>query len=200
MSSSARIWTAPSRLPLNGRLAPAIAYDLYEGAELIGVVAHELEVGLDVGAQHPWAGCLRFDARLHGGPRLLEHLADGLGDQVVFAGEVVTPLLMPAARTAVQTLSVRLRTPLDDPKAVLDALPEVEGWEQTPSGYTLNVSNPDLAAPALARALVAANADILSLAESHHSLEDVYLALIDEDGRPTVFGIFLAAAALFAIL
>ena len=29
--------------------------------------------------------------------------------------------------------------------------------------------------------LFAANADILSLAESHHSLEDVYLELIDED-------------------
>ena len=80
-----------------------------------------------------------------------------------------------------RSMDVRLGAPLDDPNAVLGALPEVEGWEQTPSGYTLNVSDPDLAAPALARALVAANADILSLAESHHSLEDVYLELIDED-------------------
>jgi ABC-2 type transport system ATP-binding protein len=45
----------------------------------------------------------------------------------------------------------------------------------------LNVSDPDLAAPGMARALVAANADILSIAESHHSLEDVYLELIHED-------------------
>ena len=58
---------------------------------------------------------------------------------------------------------------------------EVEGWEPTPSGYTLSVSDPELAAPALARALVGADADVLSLAESHHSLEDVYLELIDED-------------------
>jgi hypothetical protein len=36
-------------------------------------------------------------------------------------------------------------------------------------------------APALARALVRAEADICSIAESHHSLEDVYLELIDED-------------------
>jgi ABC-2 type transport system ATP-binding protein len=43
------------------------------------------------------------------------------------------------------------------------------------------VSDPDLAAPALARALVAAGADILSIAESRHSLEDIYLELIDED-------------------
>jgi ABC-2 type transport system ATP-binding protein len=80
-----------------------------------------------------------------------------------------------------RSVDVRLRAPLDDPQAVLGAVPEVEGWEQTPSGYTLTVSDPDLAAPALARALVAANADILSIAESHHSLEDVYLELIDED-------------------
>jgi ABC-2 type transport system ATP-binding protein len=80
-----------------------------------------------------------------------------------------------------RSVDVRLRAPLDDPQAVLGAVPEVEGWEQTPAGYTLTVSDPDLAAPALARALVAANSDILSLAESHHSLEDVYLELIDED-------------------
>jgi ABC-2 type transport system ATP-binding protein len=80
-----------------------------------------------------------------------------------------------------QSLDVRLRTPLDDPKAVFGAVPDIEGWEQTPSGYTLTVSDPDVAAPALARALVGAEVDILSLAESRHSLEDVYLELIDED-------------------
>jgi ABC-2 type transport system ATP-binding protein len=80
-----------------------------------------------------------------------------------------------------RSVDVRLNAPLDDPKVVFGALSEVEGWEQTPSGYTLTVSDPDLAAPALARALVSANADILSIAESHHSLEDVYLELIDED-------------------
>jgi ABC-2 type transport system ATP-binding protein len=80
-----------------------------------------------------------------------------------------------------RSLDVRLRTPLDDPKAVLGRLPDVQGWEQTPSGYTVTVPDPDFAAPALARALVAADADILSIAESRHSLEDVYLELIDED-------------------
>jgi ABC-2 type transport system ATP-binding protein len=80
-----------------------------------------------------------------------------------------------------RSLQVRLRTPLDNPKAVLDALPEVHGWQQTPSGYTLAVSNPELAAPQVARALVGAGADILSLAEDRHSLEDVYLELVDED-------------------
>ena len=80
-----------------------------------------------------------------------------------------------------RSVDVRLRAPLDDPEAVFGTLPEIEGWEQTPSGYSLAVSDPDLAAPALARALVGADADILSIAEVRHSLEDVYLELIDED-------------------
>ena len=66
---------------------------------------------------------------------------------------------------------------------VFGALGEVEGWEQAPSadGYVLIVSDPEIAAPAVARALVGAGADILSIAESRHSLEDVYLELIDDD-------------------
>jgi ABC-2 type transport system ATP-binding protein len=78
-------------------------------------------------------------------------------------------------------LEVALRTQLAEPELVFDSLPGVEGWEQLPTGYALAVSDPELAAPAVARALVAADADILSIAESRHSLEDVYLELIDED-------------------
>ncbi len=80
-----------------------------------------------------------------------------------------------------RSVDVRLRAPLAHPEVVFGAVAAVEGWEQTSSGYTLAVSEPDLAAPDLARALVAAEADILSLAEAHHSLEDVYLELVDED-------------------
>jgi ABC-2 type transport system ATP-binding protein len=43
------------------------------------------------------------------------------------------------------------------------------------------VADPEIAAPVVARALVGAGADILSIAESRDSLEDVYLELIDED-------------------
>jgi ABC-2 type transport system ATP-binding protein len=80
-----------------------------------------------------------------------------------------------------RTLEVRLRAPLDDPEAVFNALPGVERWEQALPGYALAVADPGFAAPAVARALVGAGADILSIAESRHSLEDVYLELIDED-------------------
>jgi ABC-2 type transport system ATP-binding protein len=80
-----------------------------------------------------------------------------------------------------RSLDVRIRSPLEDAQVVLGGLPAVEGWEQTSSGYTLAVSDPEGAAPHVARALVGAEADILSISESHHSLEDVYLELIDED-------------------
>jgi ABC-2 type transport system ATP-binding protein len=69
-----------------------------------------------------------------------------------------------------RSLVVRVRTPLEDPVEVLGGLPGVQRWEQMPSGYTIAVNDPD-----------SAGADILSLTESRHSLEDVYLELIDED-------------------
>ncbi|MGH2719176.1 MAG: ATP-binding cassette domain-containing protein [Actinomycetota bacterium] len=81
-----------------------------------------------------------------------------------------------------KSLDVRVRTPLEDPKAVLGGLPGVEGWSDgTPGTYSLTVSSPDEVAPAVARALVGAGADILSIAESRRSLEDVYLQLVNED-------------------
>ncbi|HEX4218942.1 MAG TPA: ABC transporter ATP-binding protein [Acidimicrobiales bacterium] len=81
-----------------------------------------------------------------------------------------------------KTLAVRTRTPLADPDSVFSGLPGVESWALDPSGtYSLTVSDSSLAAPAVARALVGAGADILTIAESRQSLEDVYLELIDED-------------------
>ena len=81
-----------------------------------------------------------------------------------------------------RSLEVRTRAALDDPGNVFAGLAGVEGWEQVRSGsYELTVSDPDTAAPRVARALVGAGVDILSITESRHSLEDVYLELVDED-------------------
>jgi ABC-2 type transport system ATP-binding protein len=81
-----------------------------------------------------------------------------------------------------KTLTVRTRAPLPDPGGVLARLPAVDGWHPDgDAGYILAVSDPEVAAPAATRALVAAGADVLSICESHRSLEDVYLQLIDED-------------------
>ena len=62
-------------------------------------------------------------------------------------------------------------------------LSAVQSWHPDGvDGYILTVSDPDLAAPAVTRALVAAGADVLSIGEARHSLEDVYLELIADDG------------------
>jgi ABC-2 type transport system ATP-binding protein len=81
-----------------------------------------------------------------------------------------------------RTLTVRTLAPLPDPGRVFAGLPAVDGWR--PAGdasYVLTVSDPEAAAPAAARALVGAGADVLSIGESRRSLEDVYLELIDQD-------------------
>jgi ABC-2 type transport system ATP-binding protein len=79
-----------------------------------------------------------------------------------------------------RTLTVRTRAPLPEPEHVFGGLPAVATWRQDgPAAYILTVSDPTVAAPAVTRALVAAGADVLSIGESRHSLEDVYLELVD---------------------
>jgi ABC-2 type transport system ATP-binding protein len=81
-----------------------------------------------------------------------------------------------------KALTVRTVAPLPDPSRVFDGLPAVDGWhEDGTATYSLAVSDPAVAAPALTRALVAADVNVLSISESHHSLEDVYLELIAAD-------------------
>jgi ABC-2 type transport system ATP-binding protein len=85
-------------------------------------------------------------------------------------------------RLFAKTLTVTTLTPLAEPDGVFDGLSAVERWSQDGSaGYVLAVSDSRVAAPAVTRALVAAGADVLSITESRHSLEDVYLELVDED-------------------
>jgi ABC-2 type transport system ATP-binding protein len=79
-------------------------------------------------------------------------------------------------------LTVRTLAPLAEPDHVFAGLPAVSGWHQDgPATYVLAVSDPAVATPAVTRALVAAGVDVLSIDETRHSLEDVYLELIDED-------------------
>ena len=113
-----------------------------------------------------------------------------------------------------RSLAVTTVAPLARPDQVFAGLPGVQSWQPAdqpadqsaarpagqsaarpsdrsggpagprPAGYVLTVSDPAQAAPAVTRALVAAGADVLSIAESRHSLEDVYLELIDDtEGR-----------------
>ncbi len=58
----------------------------------------------------------------------------------------------------------------------------MRGWQHgdQAGGYLLSVTDPAQAAPSVARALVAAGADVLSIPESRHTLEDVYLELVSD--------------------
>ena len=81
-----------------------------------------------------------------------------------------------------KSLDVRTAAPLQAPDAVFRDVPGVESWTQDgPGTYVVTVSDTRAAAPSLTRALVGAGADVLSITEARHSLEDVYLELIDDD-------------------
>jgi ABC-2 type transport system ATP-binding protein len=79
-------------------------------------------------------------------------------------------------------LVVRTLVPLSDPDQLFTRIPGVESWRsEDPGSYLLSVSDPRAAAPEVTRGLVSAGADVLSISEAQHSLEDVYLELIDTD-------------------
>ena len=79
-----------------------------------------------------------------------------------------------------KALLVRTAAPLETPATVF-AVAGVEGWKSDgPAGYLITVADARLAAPEVARALVKAGADVLSITEAQHSLEDVYLELVDD--------------------
>ncbi len=84
-------------------------------------------------------------------------------------------------RLFTKALVLRTAAPLRDPDRVF-AVPGVESWRvDDAAGYVLAVTDARLAAPEVTRALVAAGADVLSLAETRHSLEEVYLELVNDD-------------------
>jgi ABC-2 type transport system ATP-binding protein len=112
--------------------------------------------------------------------------AERLCDRVAILSTTLRTVGRPAElrqRLFANSLTVRTRAPLEDPAGVFAGLPAVDRWSQNGDGYVLSVTDAELAAPAATRALVAAGADVLTIAASHHSLEDVYLQLIDEDSE-----------------
>jgi ABC-2 type transport system ATP-binding protein len=91
-------------------------------------------------------------------------------------------------RLFARSLDVTTAAPVAEPDRVFGGLPGVRGWQPSDpadggqAGYALTVSSVAQAAPAVTRALVAAGAEVLSIAESRHTLEDVYLELVGENG------------------
>jgi len=113
--------------------------------------------------------------------------AERLCDRVAILNTTLRMLGRPADlrdRLFAKALTVRTAAALPEPGEVFAGLPAVDGWRHDAlDTYVLTVSDTRVAAPAVTRALVAAGADVLSISESHHSLEDVYLELIDEENK-----------------
>ena len=111
--------------------------------------------------------------------------AERLCDRVAILNTTLRTIGRPAQlreQLFAQTLTVRTLVPLPDPGEVFAGLPAVDGWRQDgPATYVLAVSEQAVAAPAATRALVASGAEVLSISQRQHTLEDVYLELIDQD-------------------
>jgi ABC-2 type transport system ATP-binding protein len=81
-------------------------------------------------------------------------------------------------------LVVKTLVPLPDPGELFGHIPAVEAWRcEDPGSYVLSVSDPRVAAPQVTRGLVSAGADVLTISKARHSLEDVYVELIDQDAE-----------------
>lgn len=81
-----------------------------------------------------------------------------------------------------RALRIRLRQPLAAPEAVFTGLPGVRGWQSDgPGDYLLSLTDGTAATPDVTRAVVAAGADVLAIGEVRHSLEEVYLRLLEPD-------------------
>ena len=111
--------------------------------------------------------------------------AERLCDRVAILNTTLRTIGRPAElreQLFATTLTVRTLGALPEPGRVFAGLPAIDSWRQDgPTTYVLAVSDQAVAAPAATRALVAAGAEVLSISQSHPSLEEVYLQLIGQD-------------------
>jgi ABC-2 type transport system ATP-binding protein len=81
-----------------------------------------------------------------------------------------------------KSLVVTTVQPVPTPEQFFTGIKGVESCHvDSGTSYVLSVSEPRVAAPEVVRSLVNAGADVLSIRETQHTLEDVYLELIAED-------------------
>ncbi len=111
--------------------------------------------------------------------------AEKLCDRVAIMNSTLRTVGTPAGlrdQLFKKSLAVTTLEPVKDPELLFSGIKGVESWRvEGPASYVLSVSEPKTAAPEVVRGLVHAGADVLTIGETQHSLEDVYLELIAED-------------------
>jgi ABC-2 type transport system ATP-binding protein len=84
------------------------------------------------------------------------------------------------------SVEITLGAPLADIDRLVSSVPGTTGVRAAGDAtYVITASDPAAVAPQLARVLVGRGADLIRLAEVNHSLEDVYLELVQEDVEAT---------------
>ncbi|MCK2218326.1 ABC transporter ATP-binding protein [Actinomadura sp. ATCC 31491] len=110
--------------------------------------------------------------------------AERLCDRVAFLRSRLIAVGRPAElrrRLFTPSIDVELLDPVRAPDTLFGQVAGVTGWTGGGDRYQVAVTNPRRVAPLLAGALVSAHAGIVRLAESEHTLEDVYLELVGEE-------------------
>lgn len=78
---------------------------------------------------------------------------------------------------------VRMRSVNDEQTAALKSLAFIKGVEREDNRLSIVLDDPEAMTPAVVRALVNAGAEIQSVGEEKHSLEEVYLSLVSHGGK-----------------
>jgi ABC-2 type transport system ATP-binding protein len=111
--------------------------------------------------------------------------AEKLCDRVAIMNSTLRTVGTPAGlreQLFMKSLIVTTVEPIESPEQLFKGIKGVESWTaEGAATYVLSVSEPRVVAPEVVRGLVSAGADVLTVGETHHSLEDVYLELIAED-------------------
>ena len=194
----ARVYEALSAVGLTDRaddLCGSLSKGLKQRASLARSLLNEPEVmfldeptsGLDPAAAHEVLGLVNGLRERGVTVFLTTHRldeAERLCDRVAIMNTSLRTIGTPdeLRRTLfTRSIAVAVAAPLEHPDKVFGGLTAAQGWQATgPARYLVTVTDPAAAAPGITRALVAAGADVLSIGETRHSLEDVYLELIED--------------------
>jgi len=111
-----------------------------------------------------------------------DRLADHIGVMKQHLIEVDTPINL-RRKLYGRRIIVRMRTVNDAHLASLKTLDFIKSIERADNRLAIALDDPETMTPAIVRALVNAGAEIQSVGEEKHSLEQVYLSLVSNGGK-----------------